>query len=193
MSFIKFDDMRSSSLMRCRSSDLMKYSSSNLTRCRLSDLMKSRLARIKFDESLSSSLMSRFRQVWWVAFVEFDDSSRQALVISKNRIRLRSSFRKNSNRTVETWTMRWSNMITKTNSQKYFLQKKKIWKRISRSHFTFRDKTQKHVINIFTTSRVFRKKHSYFNLLQKRKIVRRKTAYNRHVLEKKKNKNFQNN
>jgi hypothetical protein len=29
-------------------------------------LMKSRLARIKFDESLSSSLMSRFRRVWWV-------------------------------------------------------------------------------------------------------------------------------
>jgi hypothetical protein len=51
---------------------LMRYSSSDLTRCRLSDLMKSclvkfdKIARIKFDESLSSRLMSRFRRVWWV-------------------------------------------------------------------------------------------------------------------------------
>ncbi len=53
-----------------------------------------KIVYIKLHESLSSNLMNRFRQVWWIAFVEFDESLHQVSVISKNQIKSRSSFRK---------------------------------------------------------------------------------------------------
>jgi hypothetical protein len=96
-----------SNLMKYHSLSLMKYYSSSLMKYRLLNLMNRSSNLMKYNSSnltkcCLSNLMSRFRQVWWVAFVEFDESFRQVLIISKNRIRSRSLFRKNSSRTVET-------------------------------------------------------------------------------------------
>jgi hypothetical protein len=85
--------------------------------------------------------------------------------------------------------MRWSSMITRTNSQKYFLQEKKseIAFLDHISHFEIRRKNTL----LASSQQVASFERNILNSLQKREIVRRKTAYNRHVLEEKKNKNFQ--
>jgi hypothetical protein len=64
-------------------------------------------------------------------------------------------------------------------------------------HISKQDVT-KQVTSIFATSRIFREQ-STFSIVsavlsrKRERLSKRKTAYNRHVLEEKKNKNFQDN
>jgi DNA-binding protein H-NS len=108
--------------------------------------------------------MSRFRQ-------DLMSRSRQALIISKK-------FESN-NRNID------DEMIKHDHENEFteiFLQKEK-------SEVAFRDKTQNTLLASSQQVASFEK--NILNFLQKRKIIRRKTVYNRHVLEEKKNKNFQ--
>jgi hypothetical protein len=151
----------SSSLMRYHSSSLMRYRSSDLMRCFSSDLI--RYSSSDLTRYCLSSLMSRFRQVWWVAFVRLDESSRQDSVISKKKkIELDFVRHLEKIRVEQSKHRRWDDQAWSRERiyRNTFYKREKVWSRISRSHLTFRDKTQKHVINIFTTSRVFREKHS---------------------------------
>jgi hypothetical protein len=117
-------------LMRCCLSDLTRYISSSLMRRRLSNLMRWRLY-----------LMSRFRQDLMSRFC-------QILIISRK-------FESNS------WNIN-DEMIKHDHENEFteiFLQKKNL-----KSHFSITShisrQNVKHVISIFTTNRVFRKKHS---------------------------------
>ncbi len=80
-------------------------------------------------------------------------------------------------------------MITRTNSQKYFLQEKKS-EVASLDHISHFETKRKNTLLTFLQQVAFFEK-SILSLLQKKKIVKRKTIYNRHVFEEKKNKNFQ--
>jgi hypothetical protein len=69
-----------------------------------------------------------------------------------------------------------------------------IWNRIFRSHFTFRDKTQQNKLLASSQQVAFLEKQ-HFQLYQllftkRERLSRRKTAYNRHVLEEKRIKTF---
>jgi hypothetical protein len=130
------------------------------------------------EMSLVSSLMSRFLRVWWVVLVEHS-SSRKNLESDNQNIN--------------------DEMIKHDHENEFteiFLQEK-IWNRIFRSHFTFRDKTQQDKL-LASSQQVAFLENQHFQLYQllftkRKKLSRREIAYNRHVFEKKKNKNFQNN
>jgi hypothetical protein len=81
-------------------------------------------------------------------------------------------------------------MITKTNSQKYFLQKRKFEIAFF-DHILHFETKRKNTLLTFSQKIEFFEKN-ILNSLQKKEIIKRKTIYNHHVLEKKKNKNFQN-
>ncbi len=116
-----------------------------------------------------SSLMSRFRRVWWVAFVELDDSSRQVSVISKKSKLIAFVISKK----IESNSWNINDEMIKHNHENKFTEilsaKRKIWNRIFRLHFTFQDKTQQdtlltssqHVIFFERTFSVVAKKRNY--------------------------------
>jgi hypothetical protein len=81
--------------------------------------------------------------------------------------------------------------MTRTNSQEYFLQKKKFEVAFF-DHISHFEIKRKNTLLTFS-QQITSFERNILNLLRKKEIVKRKTVYNRHVLEKKKNKNFQNN
>jgi integrase len=83
-----------------------------------------------------SSLMSRFRQVWWVVFVKFHEISQQIwrlIIDAARQIENRHTsldnrewacvIRQDGIRRSEKLTMRWSSMITRMNRLRQLLQK----------------------------------------------------------------------
>jgi hypothetical protein len=112
-----------------------------------------RLFSSNFNESLSSNLMSRFRQIWWIVFLKFDEMfHKRRLIINvvwqienkhtsldKSRTNIRhsiienehASFVKSETRRSKKLTMKWSSMITKTNRFKQSQAKNKF-----ESHFS---------------------------------------------------------
>jgi hypothetical protein len=140
----------------------MRYRSSEFDETQLLNLISNLMTFdeihfVKFDEMLLirnnemllvSSLISRFRHVWWVAFVK-------AFVIS-NKV-------ESDNRNID------DEMIKHDHENEFteiFLSKKKIWSRISRSHLTFRDKTQNTLLA--SSQQVASLERNMLSLLQKR-------------------------
>jgi hypothetical protein len=108
---------------------------------------------VKFDESLSSNLMSRSRQN--VArkieneHTSFDRSRtdiRHSIIENEH-----ASFAKSETRRSEKLTMRWSSMITRMNRSNN-LCKKQIWVAFLRSHLTLRYKTQNTLLTYFRSN-----------------------------------------
>jgi hypothetical protein len=134
------------------------------------------VAFVKFDKSLSSSLMSRF-----VKFLSFRKIELILFVISK---KLESN----------SWNIN-NEMIKHDHENEFkviFSAKEKIWNRISRSHFTFRDKTQQDTLLAFSQHVVFFER-TFLIVRERKKLSKRKTDYNRHVLEKREIKIFKTN
>jgi hypothetical protein len=179
---------RSSNLMKYDSSNLMKYNSSRLMKCRLSNLMKSRL--IKFDErSFVSSLMNRFRQIWWIVFVEFDESfssnlmSRFIKSLSFRKIELNFVRHLEKIRIEQSKYKRWDDQTwsRKRIHRNIFCKKENLKSHFSITfHISRQDATRhvisifatRHVINIFATRCIFRK--NIRNRSRKKKIIKKK-------------------
>jgi hypothetical protein len=125
------------------------------------------MSSVRFDEkSFSQVWWDRSYQVWWVAFVKFDESlssslmSRLVKFLSFRKIELSFVRHLEKIRVEQSKHRRWDNQAWSRERihRNTFCKKKNL-----KSHFsiTFHisSKTQKHVISIFTTSRVFREKH----------------------------------
>jgi hypothetical protein len=153
--------------------DEMTFSSS-LMRWRFRQVWWDDVFFVKFDESLSSSLMSRSRQAWWVVSLQvwWDASSsltshhkrrstdrEQTYVIRWSRMSMRHSSKSEIRRSEKNWRwddQAWSREWIISNN----LCKRQIWIAFLRSHLTFRDKTQKTLLTYF------RSKQSQYSLQQ---------------------------
>jgi hypothetical protein len=174
-----------------------------------------RNAHQRRQTKFSSSLM-RYRQVWWI-FVEFDeiwrDTFRQVwwdVVYQKWWDVVRINFDESlssclmsrflqSIRHLEKIRIRQSNiddeMIKHDHENEFtkiFLQEKNLKSHLSITFHISRQNATNQVISIFATSRIFREKTSLV-FRKRQRLSRRKTAYNRHVLDEKKDKNSQDN
>jgi hypothetical protein len=149
---------------------------------------------IEFDE-ISSNLMkyrsSEFDETSLIRFDEMTLMFDESLSLKSDESFLSSINHLEKTRVKQSIHKRWDDQAwSRERIHKNISAKEKIWNRISRSHLTFRNKTQNTLL--ISSQQVAFLEKNILNLLQKRKIVKRKTAYNRHVLEKKRNKNSQN-
>jgi hypothetical protein len=151
---IEFNEI-SSSLIRYHSSEFdemlfIKCDEIHFVKFDETSLIKFDEMTLMFDESLSS----RFNESFLSSINYFE------------KIRVRQSKHRRLND--QAWSQK--------RIHRDISAKEKIWSRISRSHFTFRDKMQNTLLTFSQQIASFER--NILNLLQKRKIVRRKTTYN---------------